>query len=149
MRGVDDRRNCSLPLHHPDRLAGDVTAPEREVGVARGNWRDQSRVVLDGVLVIGVLDQDDAAGDMAETLADGVPLSPGLVLQHHRDPRIIGVPHHDVAGAVGRVAFDDDEFHVDVGEIDPEHFLDRRADGIRFVVDRHHDAQCDWASHSR
>ena len=46
-----------------------------------------------------------------------------------------------VPRAVGRVALDDDELDLDVGDVDGQDALDRGRDRLGLVVDRHDDAQ--------
>ena len=102
---------------------------------------DQLRVVLHGVLEIGVLDQDDAAGRVLEPLAHGGALPPRGVLEDEADPGIGGVPRDDVPRAVGRVALDHDELDLDVGDVDGQDAIDRGANGLHLVVGRHDHAQ--------
>jgi len=94
----------------------------------------QDRVVGRVVLEVGVLDQQDIAGRMAQALADGGALA--LVARQQVQVEVAprGLLAQDIAGAVGREVVDDDDLLLDVAEVDRPYLIEQRRDGIFLVV---------------
>ena len=96
---------------HVAPLAGEARAVD-DARLAPHDRRQQLGPVLGVVLEVGVLHQDEVAGHVGETGADGRALAPvGLV--HDDAHGAVGELAEHVAGAVGAAVVDDDDLEVD------------------------------------
>ena len=98
-------------------------------------------MVLHGVeLEIGVLDEDDVAGDVEESATYGGALTDVYFVGVDLDD-LVGVGgffSYDVDGGVAGAVVDDDDF---LGDVDGENFFEELTDGGLLVIDRDDDGK--------
>ena len=111
--------DAALPAkfaNFPTAIAGWVARTENEAGLKPRNRGEQLFIIGKIVLKVGVLDDDDVAGGNLEPLANRVALSGGFVLQQNLYTRMFAIAQHIGAGAIGRIAFDQADFHLVTGD---------------------------------
>ena len=78
-----------------------VPRPEHETVGAGAQGGEQGFIVARIVFQVGILDQNDVAGDVLETMADRMPLAPGPLLQHDLHMGKMRKAEHNFAAAIG------------------------------------------------
>ena len=116
-----------------------------DVGAALADQLDELRKLLRRVLEVGVLDDDEVAGDLLEAAPQRRALAAVLRLEDQLELQLLGQPRQDVARPVLRPVVHDDQLDADRHrEHAPDDFLDRGA----LVVARHHHREQRILDHS-
>src|SRR4029079_15856930 len=92
---------------------------------------------LDFILEIGVLDEDHVSAGLGQSASDGMSLSRWLVLEDQSHARMALVLERNLARAVCRMPFNDDDFDVDAIYRLAQDAVEDLSDRRRFVVHRH------------
>ena len=112
-----------------------------DVGLAFEDGLEQQRVFARVVLEVRVLDDDDIAGGLAEAARHGGALALILRLQEHAHAVVPVELGQNRPRPIPRPVVDDDDFRLDVAEINGEDSSDDFPNRRLLVVAGHHDGQ--------
>ena len=104
---------------------------------AGGEREEKFLVVVEGVFEIRVLNEDEFTGGAGKRVADGVAFAARFILEEERNPGLGAVGLDDRAGAIGGVAFDEDELEVPAGDRFGHNGVEGGAERRGFVENGH------------
>jgi hypothetical protein len=105
---------CPGELPHFPDVAPAVPRAEHEGRAPADERFEQAVVIFKVVFQVGILDQQIVAGGGFQSGSHGVAFSARLIFENQFHSRMIFIFQGKFAGAVGRVAFHDDDFYLKI-----------------------------------